>query len=117
MLARWNVRQTAYSQIVARSPYFVAETHSPALSHLHNAQEMPIVSTTGQTIRGALAQAWLAWDAQGQVRNEDDRKRYALIHATDFDALADLERRKELDWDDSTMLPVIRSLRALAREA
>ena len=117
LLARWGVRQNTYLRIVAKGPYFTAETHSPELSHLHDAQEMPIVSMTAQTIRGALAQAWLAWDAQGQVRHEDDRKRYGLIHAADFDALADMERRKELDWDDSTMFAVIRSLRALAGEA
>jgi hypothetical protein len=75
------------------------------------------VDTTAETIRGALAQAWLAWDAQGDVRTEDDHKLAAFIHAADFDALADLERRKLLDWDDSTMFAVIRSLRALAGEA
>jgi hypothetical protein len=75
------------------------------------------VSATAQTIRGALAQAWLAWDAQGQVFNQEDRDRHAMIHAADYDGLADLEQRRELDWDDSTMFAVIRSLRTLAGKA
>jgi hypothetical protein len=117
LLARWNLRQDTYAQACARGPWFYAETHSTELCVKHDAQEIPIVDATAETVRGALAQAWLAWGAQGQVRTEDDHKRAALIHAADFDALADLERRKQLDWDDSTMFAVIRSLRALAGEA
>jgi hypothetical protein len=117
LLRRWNRRQDLYAQACARGPWFYAETHSNELCVKHDAQEVPIVDTTAETIRGALAQAWLAWDAQGDVRTEDDHKLAAFIHAADFDALADLERRKLLDWDDSTMFAVIRSLRALAGEA
>lgn len=117
LLARWNMRQDIYAQACARGPWFYAETHSSELCVKHDAQEVPIVNATAETFRGALAQAWLAWGAQGDVRTEDDHKRAALIHAADFSALADMERRKELDWDDSTMFAVIRSLRTLAGEA
>jgi len=117
LLARWDMRQDLYAQACARGPWFYAETHSSELCVKHDAQEIPITSATAETVRGALAQAWLAWDAQGDVRTEDDRKLAALIHSADFTALADLERRKQLDWDDTTMFAVIRSLRTLAGEA
>lgn len=117
LLRHWEGRQRSYAQIVANGSYYTGELHSPEATRRHDAHEVPIVAATATTARGALAQAWLAWDAQGQIRSEDDRNRYALIHAADFDALADLERRKELDWDDSTMFAVIRSLRTLAGEA
>ncbi len=117
LLARWDLRQDIYAQACARGQWFHAETHSGDLCRKHDAQEVPIVSATAETIRGALAQAWLAWDAQGQIVTEDDHKRAALIHAADFEALAELERRQILDWADSTMFAVIRSLRALAGEA
>lgn len=117
LLARWNMRQDFYGQACARGPWFYAETHSSELCAKHDAQEVPIVNATAETIRGALAQAWLAWDAQGDIRTEDDRKLAALIHSADFAALADLERRKLMEWDDCTMLALIRSLRTLAGEA
>lgn len=117
LLARWNMRQDLYAQACARGPWFYAETRSRELCVKHDAQEIPITSATAETVRGALAQAWLAWDAQGDVRTEADRKLAALIHSADFAALADLERRKQLDWDDTTMFAVIRSLRTLAGEA
>ena len=117
LLARWNMRQDLYAQACARGPWFYAETHSSELCEKHDAQEIPIASTTAQTVQGALAQAWLAWGAQGDVRTEDDHKRAALIHSADFAALADLERGKQLDWDDTTMFALIRSLRTLAGEA
>lgn len=117
LLAHWEGRQRSYAQIVANGSYYTGELHSPSATRKHDAHEVPIVAATATTARGALAQAWLAWDAQGQIRNDDDRNRYALIHAADYEALADMERRKELDWDDSTMFAVIRSLRTLAGEA
>lgn len=116
LLARWNMRQNIYKQVCARGGWFYAETHSSELCRKHDAQEVPIVNATAQTVRGALAQALLAWDAQGQIVTEGDRKRAALIHAADYEALADLERRQILDWADSTMFATIRSLRALAGE-
>ncbi len=113
LLAHWEGRQQSYAQMMADGTYYDAVSLAPALMDVHDNHEIAAMKAKACTPQGALAQAWIAWEAQGTVWRDEDRARNALIHAADFDALEHLERDRELDWDDSVMLGLIRSLRAL----
>ncbi len=117
LLAHWEGRQRCYRQMMAAGTYYDACSLSPALVTEHDRHETQIVEATAYTAQGLLAQAWIAWEAQGTVFREDDRARHELIHAADFNALEAIERRQELDWNDVAMLAVIRGLRTLAGQA
>jgi len=117
LLAHWEVRQRSYAQMMADGTYYDSARNAPALLNDHDTHEIAAMKATARTPQGALAQAWIAWEAQGSVWDDGDRTRNALIHAADFDALERMERDHELDWDDVAMLTVIRSLRTLAGEA
>jgi hypothetical protein len=117
LLAHWEARQRCYAQMTAEGGYYNSETAAPALANEHDDHETKVIETHAHTAEGALVQAWVAWEAQGSVFNDDDRARHELIHAADFDALEAIEQRKELDWNDSAMLAVIRTLRTLSGKA
>jgi hypothetical protein len=117
LLAHWEARQRLYAQLIAAGAYYDPTGSAKAQADEHDIHETKVIEAQAFTPEGLLAQAWVAWEAQGTCFADDDRARHHLIHAADFDTLNDMDQRKELDWDDVTQLAVIRGLRTLAGKA
>ncbi|HEX8444393.1 MAG TPA: hypothetical protein VF631_12190 [Allosphingosinicella sp.] len=114
ILRTWDHRQCALAEIEARGDYFDAEQESPTQAAIYDQADEQIARATATTLRGLLAQAWVALSYVQDSFSEVNRRQNALIRRADYDGL--IAEGEYLDWEVQTQLAVIRSLRNMTGE-
>jgi hypothetical protein len=108
LLGAERQRLRTLAMIEARGSFYESNSHSSLEAHEYDWAEDAVGRTLATTLEGILAKAWVAWASNTDGGSEENRQFGDIVRRRDLASLEPME--EDLDWNDHTMLTLVRSL-------